>query len=176
MATWRKDAGGGRAVRPADQRAGTRLQRPLGSPPGRAPVPAAPRPLPRTGPLDPARARPRTPPSPAGTPDRTRLAPPPRPAGARRLPLPLQLAAAAAIVFVVAEAGRAVREPGPCPRTGRRRRPLPSARVLAAPLQRQYSGEQALRGGGGGGGARSGRCGGPGRGGPRRRHGGAGTR
>nr|XP_045230693.1 protein argonaute-4 isoform X2 [Macaca fascicularis] len=68
-------------------------------------------------------------------------------------------------------------EPGPCPRAGRRRRPLPSARVSAAPPQRQYSGDQALRGGGGGGGgARSGRRRGPGRGGPRRRHGGAGTR
>ncbi|XP_033083024.1 protein argonaute-4 isoform X2 [Trachypithecus francoisi] len=68
-------------------------------------------------------------------------------------------------------------EPGTCPRAGRRRRPLPSARVSAAPPQRQYSGDQALRGGGGGGGgARSGRRRGPGRGGPRRRHGGAGTR
>lgn len=98
---------------------------------------------------------------------------------ARWLPLPLPLAAAAVaagIVFVVAEAGRAAGagslSPGRAPPPPPAQRP----RLRGAPPQRQYSGDQALRGGGGGGGARSGRRRGPGRGGPRRRHGGAGTR
>lgn len=68
---------------------------------------------------------------------------PPRPAGARRLPLPLQLAAAAGIVFVVAEAGRALREPGPGS-PGRAPPPPPAQRprlrgAASAPIFRRAS-------------------------------------
>lgn len=163
----------------AGGRARTHTTRPRGSgPPRRArPAPTTP-PAPTQGSVDPA---PRAAHAPSASRDLGRRAPcaPSPPAGrARRLPRPLQLpaaaAAAAGIVFVVAEAGRAAGagslSPGQAPPPPRAQRPRPRS----APPQRQYSGDQTLRGGGGG--ARSGRRRGAGRGGPRRRHGGAGTR
>lgn len=152
----------------------------LGLCPPRARARALPTPpLPHAGlggPGVPGRARPLREPGPRAA-RAPRPVPPPRPAGARagsrsrsrwrpRLRRGL---------FLLSLRPEEPLEPGPCPRAGRRRRPLPSARVSAAHPERQYSGDQALRGGGGGGGARSGRRRGPGRGGPRRRHGSAGT-
>lgn len=134
-----------RSGRRASGRVGARSTRPLGSAlrararPSRTPPPAPGR---LAGP--PRAAGPRTPPSPAGTPGaRARRPPPPRPAGARRLPLPLQLAAAAGIVFVVAEAGRALREPGPGS-PGRAPPPPPAQRprlrgAASAPIFRRAS-------------------------------------
>lgn len=81
------------------------------------------------------RRGPRTPPPRAGTPGRARPAPRPRPPGARtgsRSRSRWQRRRRRGL-FLLSLRPEEPREPGPCPRAGRRRRLLPSARVSAAP-------------------------------------------
>lgn len=85
------------------------------------------------------RPGPRTPPWPTGTPGRARPSPPPPPpAGARAGSRSSsrsrwQRRRRRRGLFLLSLRPEEPREPGPCPRAGRRRRPLPSARVSAAP-------------------------------------------
>lgn len=103
-------------------------------PPGARPPPPHPVPPP-AGLRWTRRPGPRTPPPRAGTLGRARPAPPPRPAGARagsRSRSRWQRRRRRGL-FLLSLRPEEPREPGPCPRAGRRRRPLPSARVSAAP-------------------------------------------
>lgn len=115
------------------EQARARPTRPRGTAPsGRAPEPAPPRPAPRRAPLT-GRPGTRTPPLRAGTLGRASPVPPPRPAGARAGSRSRWQRRRRRGLFLLSLRPEEPREPGPCPRAGRRRRPLPSARVSAAP-------------------------------------------